>query len=255
LCDRVLCDRAMTDDTPSRHRNFPTTHWTAVLSAATPGKAESRDALVALCENYWYPLYAFVRRRGYPREEARDLTQTFFVRILEGRYLNRADPAKGRFRSFLLSSFRFFLSDESDRVRAQKRGGGAPLPFEIRSGEDRFEREPRIDETPERIYERRWAHAILERVMKALRAEFAHHGRGDDFDKLKGLLIGGDGSYADLALQMGTSEGALRVSVHRFRKRYRELFRSEIAATVADPEEVDRELKFLVAVLSRRQQG
>lgn len=245
----------MTDDTLGGGRNFPTTHWTVVLTAATPAKAESREALVSLCENYWYPLYAFVRRRGHAREDARDLTQEFFVRILEGRYLNRADPAKGRFRSFLLSSFRFFLSDESDRARAQKRGGGAVLPFEISFGEDRFEREPRIDETPERIYERQWAHAMLERVMKALRTEFAQHGREDHFDKLKGLLIGGDGPYADWARQMGTTEGALRVSVHRFRKRYRELFRLEIAATVANPEEVDEELKFLVAALSQRPQG
>lgn len=240
------------DDIMAGHRSFPTTHWTVVLNAASPAKAEGRAALVSLCEKYWYPLYAFVRRRGYDREAARDLTQEFFVRILEGRYLDRADPEKGRFRSFLLSSFRFFLSDEFDRAQAQKRGGGgAVLPFEMTDGEEWFEREPKNEETPERIYERRWAHSVLERAMIALRMEFEVLGRLDHFNRLKGFLTGGsDASYAALALEMKTSEGALRVSVHRFRRRYRELFRMEIAATVADPAEIDQEMKFLATVLS-----
>ncbi|MCC6362656.1 MAG: sigma-70 family RNA polymerase sigma factor [Bryobacterales bacterium] len=213
--------------------------------------AEGRAALVSLCERYWYPLYAFVRRRGYSREEARDLTQDFFLRILEGRYLDRADPAKGRFRSFLLTSFHFFLSDEFDRARAQKRGGTA-LPFEINSGEERFEREPRDEETPERIYERRWALSVLERAMNQLRREFEEDGRAEHFERLKGFLMGGaEGAYAALARELGTSEGALKVSIHRLRKRYRELFRMEIASTVADPADVEPEVRFLVAALSR----
>ena len=237
----------------SGKRDFPTTHWTLVLNAGSPGMAEGRAALVALCESYWYPLYAFVRRRGYPREEARDLTQDFFLRILEGRYLDRADPGKGRFRSFLLKSFRFFLCDESDRARAQKRGGdSAALPFEIASGEERFEREPRDEETPERIYERRWAVSVLERAVNQLRREYEEHGRAEHFERLKGFLIGGsEGPYAALAREMGTSEGALKVSIHRLRKRYRELFRIEIAGTVADPADVEPEVRFLVAALSR----
>lgn len=242
----------MTSDSISGNRRFPTTHWTLVVNAANPGAAEGHAALVNLCENYWYPLYAFVRRRGCPREEACDLTQDFFLRILEGRYLDRADPAKGRFRSFLLTSFRFFLSDQSDRARAQKRGGGALLPFEIGSGEERFERDPGGHETPERIYERRWALAVLERALNQLRREFEDHGRGERFEKLKHLLAAGSGEpYAALALELGTSEGALKVSIHRMRKRYRELFKMEIAATVADPAEVEPELRFLVAALSR----
>jgi RNA polymerase sigma-70 factor (ECF subfamily) len=234
-------------------RNFPTTHWSLVLNAGSAGMAEGRVALVSLCESYWYPLYAFIRRRGYPREEARDLTQDFVLRILEGRYLDRADPGKGRFRSFLLTSFRFFLSDEADRARAQKRGGGdTSLPFEIAAGEERFEREPRDEETPERIYERRWALSVLERAMNQLRRECEEHGRGEHFERLKGFLIGGsEESYAALAREMGTSEGALKVSVYRLRKRYRELFRIEIASTVADPADVEPEVRFLVAVLSR----
>ncbi|MFN0169122.1 MAG: RNA polymerase sigma factor [Bryobacteraceae bacterium] len=236
----------------SGKRNFPTTSWTLVLNAASPGIAEGRAALAALCECYWYPLYAFVRRRGYPREEARDLTQDFFLRILEGRYLDRADPQKGRFRTFLLTSFHFFLSDEFDRARALKRGGCASLPFEITSGEERFEREPREEETPERIYERRWALSVLERAMNQLRREFDDHGRTGQFERLKGFLIAGsEEPYAALAREMGTSEGALKVSIHRLRKRYRELFRNEIASTVADPADVEPEVRFLVAALSR----
>jgi RNA polymerase sigma-70 factor (ECF subfamily) len=180
---------------------------------------------------------------AYPREEARDLTQDFFLRILEGRYLDRADPGKGR----------FFLSDEADRARAQKRGGGgAALPFEISVGEERFEREPRDDQTPERIYERRWAVSVLERAVNQLRREYEEHGRAEHFERLKGFLIGGsEEPYAALAREMGTSEGALKVSIHRMRKRYRELFRIEIAATVADPAEIEPEVRFLVAALSR----
>jgi len=243
----------MAQDTTAGRRNFPTTHWTLVLNAASPVKAEGRAALALLCENYWYPLYAFVRRRGYAREEARDLTQEFFLRILEGRYLDRADPEKGRFRSFLLTSCRFFLSDELDRARAQKRGGGAVLPFEIASGEERFEREPRDKETPERIYERRWALSVLERAVSQLREEYEAHGRLDQFDKLKAFLIAGsEAPYAVLAREMGTSEGALKVAIHRLRKRYREFFRMEIAATVADPDEIDEELRFLAAALRGR---
>lgn len=234
-------------------RKFPTTNWTVVLNAGSPGMAEGHAALVFLCERYWYPLYAFVRRRGYAREEAGDLTQDFFLRILEGRYLERADPEKGRFRSFLLTSFCFFLSDQSDRDRAQKRGGGAAaLPFEIASGEEWFQRELRDDETPERIYERRWAVSVLERAVSRLRQEYEEHGRAEHFERLKGFLMGGaEGPYAALAREMGTSEGALKVSIHRLRKRYRELFRIEIAATVADPAEIEPEVRFLVAALSR----
>jgi RNA polymerase sigma-70 factor (ECF subfamily) len=197
--------KPMEKDVISRHHNFPTTLWTLVLNAASPAKAEGSAALVSLRESYWYPLYAFVRRRGYDREEARDLTQEFFLRILEGRCLDRADPGKGRFRSFLLTSFRFFLSDESDRARAQKRGGGAVLPFAIASGEERFEREPRDEETPERIYERRWAFSVLERTLIQLRREFEEHSRVEHFERLKGFLIAGsEESYADLSREMGT---------------------------------------------------
>jgi RNA polymerase sigma factor (sigma-70 family) len=235
---------------PSR---FPTTRWTLVVAAGDPQRKEARSALVDLCENYWYPLYAYLRRRGYSAEEAQDLTQEFFVRVLEGRYLDRADPGKGRFRSFILTSLKFFVADEGDRQRARKRGGGAVLPLEFSSGEDRYQREPAHDETPERIFERRWALSLLDRVVERLRNEFVQHGRPEHFERLKGFLLGqSDAPYAALARGMNTSEGALKVAIHRLRKRYRELFRQEIAETVADPAEVESELRFLAAVLSKK---
>jgi len=233
--------------------DFPTTRWTLVVAAADPQRKEARAALVSLCEGYWYPLYAYVRRRGYRADQAQDLTQVFFIRVLEGRYLDRADPERGRFRSFLLTSLRFFVADEQDRQRAHKRGGGAVLPFELSSGEDRYQREPAHDETPERIFERRWALSVLDRVVERLRNEFVQHGRPEHFERLKVFLLGkSDAPYAALAREMNTSEGALKVAIHRLRKRYRELFRQEIADTVADPGGVESELRFLAAALTRK---
>ena len=232
---------------------FPTTRWTLVIAAADPQRKEARAALISLCENYWYPLYAYLRRRGYPVDQAQDLTQEFFIRVLEGRYLDRAAPKKGRFRSFLLSSLKFFVADEEDRQRAHKRGGGALLPLEFSSGEDRYRREPVHDETPERIFERRWALSVLDRVVEKLRDEFVQHGRPEHFERLKVFLLGkSDAPYAALAREMKTSEGALKVAIHRLRKRYRDLFRQEIADTVADPAQVESELRFLADVLTRK---
>jgi len=231
---------------------FPTTRWTLVLAASSPHRGEPRAALVSLCENYWYPLYAYLRRRGYPADQAQDLTQEFFVRMLEGRYLNRADPSKGRFRAFILTSLKFFVADEGDRQRALKRGGGTVASLEVSSGEERYQLEAAHDETPERIFERRWALSVLDRVVARLREEFEQHGRPEHFERLKVFLLGrSDASYAGLALEMKTSEGALRVAVHRLRRRYRELFRQEIADTVADPSEVESELRYLAAALTR----
>jgi RNA polymerase sigma-70 factor (ECF subfamily) len=231
---------------------FPTTQWTLVVAAADPQRKDARSALISLCEGYWYPLYAFLRRRGYAADQAQDLTQDFFMRVLEGRYLDRADPDKGRFRSFLLTSLKFFVADEGDRERAKKRGGGAVLPLEFEAGEERYQREPVHDETPERIFERQWALSVLDRVMDRLRREFVLHGRPEHFDRLKVFLLGRpDAPYAALARELGTSEGALKVAIHRLRKRYRDLFRQEIADTVANREEVESELRFLAEVLTK----
>jgi RNA polymerase sigma-70 factor (ECF subfamily) len=230
---------------------FPTTRWTLVVAAGDPHQKDAQSALVSLCENYWYPLYAYLRRRGYPADQAEDLTQEFFTRVLEGRYLDRADREKGRFRSFLLTSLKFFVADEEDRQRARKRGGGQIVSFEFSSGEDRYQREPAHDETPERIFERRWALSVIDRVVERLRLEFVQHGRLEHFERLKVFLLGqSDAPYEALAREMNTSEGALKVAIHRLRKRYRELFRQEIADTVADPADVESELRYLAAALT-----
>jgi RNA polymerase sigma-70 factor (ECF subfamily) len=173
---------------------------------------------------------------------------------LSGSYFDRADPDKGYFRSFLLGALKFFLLDERDRNLAQKRGGGmASLPFEISSGEEIYLREPAHEETPERIFERRWAHSLLDRVLNRLRNEFVRHGRVDHFNRLKAYLIGqSDIPYADLSKQLETTEGALKVGIHRLRKRYRDLLRAEIAETVNDPAEIDGELRYLAKALVAR---
>jgi RNA polymerase sigma-70 factor (ECF subfamily) len=207
--------------------------------------------MVSLCEGYWYPLYAYLRRRGYPADQAQDLTQEFFMRVLEGRYLGRADPEKGRFRAFILTSLKFFVADEGDRQRAHKRGSGLVVSLEFSSGEARYQREPGHDETPERIFERRWALSVLEQVVEKLRSEFVQRGRPEHFERLKVFLLGqSDAPYAAVAQELNTSEGSLKVGIHRLRKRYRELFRQEIADTVADPADVESELRHLAAVLT-----
>ena len=231
---------------------FPTTRWTLVIAAAHPRGGETQAALASLCEAYWYPLYAYLRRRGYAPEQAQDLTQSFFTRVVEGRYLDRADPDKGRFRSFLLTSLKFFVADDGDRDRARKRGGGLLISLEFGLGEERYMREPAHNETPERLFERRWALAVLDRVVDRLRDEFIQHGRPEHFERLKVFLAGQpDVPYAALARDLNTSEGALKVAVHRFRRRYRDLLRQEIADTVADPADVESELRHLAAALSR----
>jgi RNA polymerase sigma factor (sigma-70 family) len=243
----------MTSHTQAGRDEFPTTSGKLVVAAGDPRRQDCRDALARLCEHYWYPVYAYVRRRGNPREEAQDLTQDFFVRILEGRYLDRADQNRGKFRSFLLNSCKFFLADQADRGRAQKRGAGAILPFEVASGEERYCFEPLDNETPDGIFERNWAVSLLDRVVSRLRDEFTQHGSPGDFEKLKVFLLGqSEVPYAELAREMGASEGGLKVAVHRLRKRYRVLFQREIAETVADPAEVNSEISFLISTLRAR---
>ena len=234
--------------------DFPTTRWTLVIAAADPQRKEARSALVSLCEGYWYPLYAYVRRRGYPADQAQDLTQEFFVRVLDGRYLDRADADKGRFRAFILTSLKFFLADEGDRHRAQKRGGGTCCPLKSRPGKSV------ISATLRTTRRRSGSSNGAGRFQCSIESwtdsatEFVHHGRLDHFDRLKVFLLGqSDAPYAALAREMGTSEGALKVAIHRLRKRYRDLFRQEIADTVADPADVESELRFLAAVLTRVQ--
>jgi RNA polymerase sigma factor (sigma-70 family) len=232
---------------------FLTTHWSVVLSAGGSDTASAREALGRLCQIYWYPLYAYVRRRGYSPQDAQDLTQEFFARLLARNWVGSADPDKGRFRTFLLTAMNHFLADEWDRIKAQKRGGGQRvLPLEVESAETRFQLEPADPLTPEIIYERRWAQTLLETVFEQLHQAYVAEGKAALFAELKGSLVQARAAvlYADLATRLKLSEGALRVAVHRLRQRYRELLRAEIAHTVAGPGEVEEELRYLFRVLA-----
>jgi len=233
---------------------FATTHWSVVLSAAHPDTSRAQDALARLCQNYWYPLYAYVRRRGHSAHDAQDLTQAFFLRLLERRWVADADSERGRFRTFLLTAMSRFLSDEWDKLRAQKRGGGiVHVPVQLDTAETRYGHEPADELTPEQTFERRWALTLLDTVLQKLRAEYERDGKHDLFTSLSSCLVGGRETqpYAQLAAQLAMNEGAVKVAVHRLRKRYRQLLRAEVAQTTAGAGEVDDELRHLFAVLAR----
>jgi RNA polymerase sigma factor (sigma-70 family) len=238
---------------PARQPVFVTTHWSVVASAGRGDSTRAQAALAVLCETYWYPLYAYVRRRGYSPEDAQDLTQEFFARLLARNWVGEADPHKGRFRTFLLTALTHFLADEWDRLRAQKRGGGQRvLPLEVQTAETRFQLEVPDPLPPERVYERRWAQTLLETVFEQLRQAYAAEGKVALFAELKDSLVQARAAvpYPDLAERLKLSEGSLRVAVHRLRQRYRELLRAEIAHTVAEPGEVEEELRYLFRVLA-----
>jgi RNA polymerase sigma-70 factor (ECF subfamily) len=232
---------------------FVTTSWTQVLAAREAPSSESRQALEGLCRAYWYPLYAFVRRQGYGPEESRDLTQAYFAQLLEKGYLEDFDPSLGRFRVFLQSSLKNFLSKERDKAQAWKRGGHAQVvSLSADEIEGRYRHEPVDRLTPEEIFERRWALTLLERVMEKLRKELSEAGHGEEFEKLKGFLTG-DGPkvpYRQVALDLRTSEEAVKTSVHRLRQRFGTLLRHEIAETVSTPEEIDDEVRHLLRKLA-----
>src|SRR5271170_7953048 len=227
---------------PSGSRQFATTRWSLVLAAGQRGSPQSSAALATLCENYWYPLYVYIRRWGYQADEAQDFTQAFLARLLEKNDLAAADPGRGRFRSFLLTSLKHFLANQWDRARAEKRGGGrSVLSIDFGTAEERYRAEPTHDLTPEKIFERRWALVLLENVLARLHDESAQAGKADSFDRLKGFLTGEQSAvtYGQLASELNTSEGAVKIAVHRLRRRYREVLRAEIEETVADLEEID----------------
>jgi len=237
---------------------FDTTRWSVVLTARDGAGDAGRQALGWLCEAYWYPVYAFIRRQGHGPDEAADLTQGYFARLLEKHYLEDVRPELGRFRSFLLKSVQHFLSNERDRERALKRGGGkAPISLDGLDPERRLALEPRDDLTPEAEFERLWAVALLERTMERVAEEAAAKGRSRQFRLLKNCLTdtGSGSSYLDLSRELKVGESAVKVAVHRLRRRFGELLRAEIAETVADPREVDAEIRHLFAVLERRQQA
>lgn len=231
---------------------FVTTRWSVVLEAGRKSSPHSDRALADLCQQYWYPLYAYVRRRCQSREDAEDLTQGFFARFLEKNYLEGLAAERGKFRAFLLTALKHFLANEWDKAGRQKRGGGVQhLSLDWRQANERFHFEPPDHATPDRLFDREWALALLEQVIQRLQAECAAEGRAVLFTQARGYLMVGEAAipYADAAAKLGTDEGAVRVAVHRLRKRYRELLRDEIAQTLNDPAQVSEELCSLQAAL------
>ncbi|HVX10803.1 MAG TPA: RNA polymerase subunit sigma-24 [Pirellulales bacterium] len=236
-----------------RHRGrgsgFATTRWSVVLAAGRQESIGSQRALADLCDWYWYPLYCYVRRQGYSTHDAQDLTQAFFARLLEKNFFSDdVDQQRGRFRAFLLAALKHFMSNERDRARAQKRGGGQThVAWDFGDAEDRYAREPADGLTPERIYERRCAVALVERALDRLRGHYARAGKEDLFERIKGILTGEGATspYADVARDLGATAGAVKVAVHRLRKRFRHFLREEVAQTVDDPSEIETELRDL----------
>lgn len=221
--------------------------------AGSDDASAARTALAALCQAYWYPLYAYVRRRGANADEALDLTQGFLTSLLERRDFQRLHPDHGRFRAFLLASFKHFLANESARQRTQKRGGATrSVPLESCDAEGRYRTEPADVVTPETLYERRWALLLLERVLASLRAEWAVAGKAAEFEALKDSLLGEtkEGGYAALAARLDLTPGAVKVAVHRLRRKFRAALRSRIAETVDDPADVEEELRYLIRILA-----
>jgi RNA polymerase sigma factor (sigma-70 family) len=246
------------DSNPTEHiagpAAFATTHWSAVLSAGRRDSTGTADALSQLCQTYWYPLYVYVRRCGHTATDAQDLTQEFFARLLGSRCLARADPHRGRFRSFLLSSLKHFLANEWNKAHTRKRGGGmAWISLNDESVEHRYALEPACESTPESEYERRWALSLLDGVLRRLESEYRREGKTELFEVLKSSLTVNRSRlvYSDLAATLGMTEGAVRLAVHRLRQRYRQFLRSEVARTIASIDEVEEEMHYLFQVLAR----
>jgi len=232
---------------------FVTTRWTSVVAAGHADTPRARAALENLCQTYWYPLYAYVRRSGQPPEDAKDLTQAFFARLLEHNSIAKVDRERGRFRSFLLASLKHFLVNEWEKSRTLKRGGAAHfVPLQFDTAETRFAQPIAPEDTPDRAFDRQWALALLDTVLGRLRREYATSGKDGLFLGLKDTLSGGRSEipYRDLAARLAMSEGAVKVAAHRLRQRYRDLLREEIASTVADAGDVEAELRDLFAALS-----
>lgn len=231
---------------------FELTRWSLVLRASRPGTPEADEALEVLCRTYWYPVYAYVRNRGHGPEDAQDLVQEFFARLLEKNWLAEIEPGGGKFRSFLLTAVKRFLANDYDYRRAQKRGGGRTiLSLDEEQSEGRYVSEPATQDTPERIFERRWALAVLDQALAALRLEIASAGKTKEFELLGQFLSreAEPGEYAQVAAQLGMSANAVAVGVHRLRQRYREVLRECVANTLQEPGQVDEEIRQLLCLL------
>ena len=232
---------------------FATTHWSLVMRAGDQRSPESATSLEKLCHSYWYPLYAYVRRQGHAPHDAQDLTQEFFSRLLESNALDAVHPSKGRFRSFLIASLHHFLANEWKHAQRQKRGGGhTHFSLDEEIAEGRYRHEPADTFTPENAFERRWAETLLQGVLDRLRAEWNEKDSIRHFDDLKPFLIDGNEAapFAEAALRFGVTEASLKWAVHKLRCRYREIFREQIAHTVARPEEIDDEIRHLFSVMA-----
>ncbi|MBS0263210.1 MAG: sigma-70 family RNA polymerase sigma factor [Planctomycetes bacterium] len=235
-----------------RCRQFATTQWSLVAAAADADHNASRQALAALCDAYWYPVYAYVRRRVSDRHAAQDLTQGFFSHLLEKQILARADRERGRFRAFLLASVQNFLLNEREHARALKRGGDCQiLSLDFTTGESRYLLEPSHELTAEKLFERRWVLTLLDQVLSQLRGELSESGKPEYFEQFQAALTGEANSehYANAAANLGITEAAAKQAAYRLRKRYRELFREEVARTVGSREDVDQELQLLLKSL------
>jgi RNA polymerase sigma factor (sigma-70 family) len=236
-----------------KNPTFETTCWSLVMAAAGGSTPQADEALGSLCALYWYPLYAFIRRRGHDPDRAADLTQGFFARLLEKEFLRAVDPSRGRFRAFLLTSCKNFLANEYDHEMAQKRGGGrCPVSIDRQDAEGRYLAEPAHDLTPDRLFERRWALTLLDQSLDQLGLESRQAGKGMLYERLKFLLTGAEGgpSLAEVGKALGMTEAAVKKAAQRLRQRYREILRERIAGTIVDPGEVDDEIRTLFAILS-----
>jgi len=247
-------DKHMKD--PPGQRQFATTHWSLVgaAKAGEVSQSRTREALEELCRTYWYPLYAFVRSRGYSADDAQDLTQAFFARIIETGGFASADRERGRFRSYLLGAMKHFLANEWHRAQTQKRGGQVQIiEWDALDPEGRYAGASEQSDNPEHLFDREWALETIAGALQALRNEMANAGKGEQFDALKGSLTGEDEApREEIAARLGMSEGAVKVAVHRLRGRYRKLLRAAIAETVSNEADLDDEMRYLVAVLRKR---
>jgi DNA-directed RNA polymerase specialized sigma24 family protein len=237
---------------PARQAVFATTHWSVVLDAKEIDSPQGRFALERLGRAYWYPLYAFLRRKGYDSHSAEDLTQGFFLHLIGGNSLGRADRTKGRFRSWLLGAMRHFLAHEWEKAQALKRGGGnAPIPLDEAEANERYQRLLSYDTAPEKLYDQQWALTLLERAGTRLAASYVAQDQADLYDRLKVFVAveGTPPSYGDVAVQLGMSESAVKSAIYRLRQSFHELVRQEVAQTVGTPAELDEEIRYLITVI------
>lgn len=239
----------MNDSFAPGARSFHTTEWSHVRAAGVEDTCGA-EALERICRDYWYPLYAFVRRRGYSSADAKDRTQSFFASLIAKKTLTRADAGRGKLRTFLLAALQHFLANDYDREHAQKRGSGAVLEWDALNAEERLASEPAaVETTPETSFDQQWARLLVERALAVLHAEHESAGKGALFAALRGSLTGTEPPRADTMALLDLSESAVKAAVHRLRQRYREIIRAEVARTVGSDTEVEAEMRYLAALL------